>query len=362
MNCKIRGGGARKIAFDMTDNNNRPVLVIGGGISGIVCALELNRLDAPVVLIEKEASLGGLAARFCCKASEACNKCFACVVDKKLSEISGQSRISVFTGTEISGVAGAPGCYTVSLRNTVGTVSELRVTAIIVAAGVDPYDATGKGEYGYGVLRNVITGRDLEEMLRYEGRLCRPSDGKAPRNVAFIQCVGSRDASIGNLYCSQACCAYALRLISALRHKYPEVNAAFLYMDIQPAGATFHRFLNACREDKGIRFIRSLPSKVYHSPVTEELRVMIADTEQGEVMEEAFDMVVLSIGMVLKKEAKGLADLLGLGLNEEGFLANPATEKGIFVTGACAGPKDIDRSITQAKSTAASVYSYLQGE
>jgi len=198
-------------------------------------------------------------------------------------------------------------------------------------------------------------------MLLYQGKLCRPSDGRLPRNIAFFQCVGSRDESIGNLYCSQVCCAYALRLIRAIRYKYPEVNATFLYMDIQPAGASFHDFLNACREDEGIRFIRSLPSKVYHSPVTDDLRVRIADPGRGEVIEEPFDMVVLSVGMVLKKEAKALADLLGIGFDEEGFLAIPPRDSGLFITGACAGPKDIDRSVTQAKATAALVHNYLQG-
>ena len=344
----------------MTDKNNHSGLIIGGGISGIVCALELNRLGVPVALIEKEASLGGLAARFCCKASETCNKCFACVVDRKLKEISEQSQIPQFTGAEITKVAGGPGSYKVSLTKA-GKVSELEAAAIVVAAGIDPYEASGKGEYGYGVIKNVVTARDLEEMLRYQGKLCRPSDGRLPRNIAFFQCVGSRDESIGNLYCSQVCCAYALRLIRAIRHKYPEVNATFLYMDIQPAGASFHDFLNACREDEGIRFIRSLPSKVYHSPVTDDLRVRIADPERGEVIEEPFDMVVLSVGMVLKKEAKALADLLGIGFDEDGFLAIPPRDSGLFVTGACAGPKDIDRSVTQAKATAALVHNYLQG-
>jgi heterodisulfide reductase subunit A len=344
----------------MTDNNNHPVLVIGGGISGIVCALELNRLGVPVTLIEKEASLGGLASHFCCKASAACNKCFACVVDKKLKEINGQSQIPQFTGAEITGVAGDRGSYKVSFTKA-DRVSNLEAAAIVVAAGIDPFDASGKGEYGYGVIKNVVTARDLEEMLRFKGKIYRPSDGKLPQNIAFIQCVGSRDESIGNPYCSHVCCAYALRLIRAIRHQYPEINAAFLYMDIQPAGASFHDFLSACREDKRLRFITSIPSRVYHSPVTEDLRVRLADTERGEVVEEPFDMVVLSVGMVLKKEAKTLANLLGLGLNEEGFLAAPAPGKGIFVTGACAGPKDIDRSITHAKSTAASVHNFLQG-
>ncbi len=341
-------------------NHHHPVLIIGGGISGTVCALELHRLGVPVTVIEKETSLGGLASHFCCKASEACNKCFACVADKKLKELDGLAHVPRFTGTEITGVAGNQGYYKVSLTRA-GKVSEVEAKAIVVAAGIDPFDASGKGEYGYGVLKNVVTARDLEEMLRLEGKIYRPSDGKAPKNIAFIQCVGSRDTSIGNPYCSHVCCAYALRLIRTIRHHYPEVNAAFFYMDIQPAGASFHDFLKACRADQGVRFVRSIPSRVYHSPVTEDLKVRLADPERGEVVEEPFDMVVLSVGMVLKKEAKPLANLLGIGLNEEGFLADPEPGKGIFITGACAGPRDIDLSITHAKSTAASVYHFLQG-
>jgi heterodisulfide reductase subunit A2 len=343
----------------MSAKNDHPILVIGGGISGITCAVELDRLRVPVVLMEKEATLGGLTAHFCCKATEACNKCFACVADRKLREMNDHPRVRRLTGAEIGDVAGEPGAYRVSFRKD-GQAADMKAAALVVAAGVDPYDATGKGEYGYGIAANVITARELEEMLRLRGTLRRPSDDRQPRNIAFIQCVGSRDESIGHLYCSQVCCAYALRLIRLIRHTHPEVNATFLYMDIQPAGASFHAFLAACREDRGIRFIRTLPSKIYHSPVTGDLRVRMADTERGEVVDEPFDMVVLSVGMVLNKETKELANLIGIPLNEEGFLAVPPVGKGIFVTGACAGPKDIDRSISQAKSTAALVHRYLR--
>jgi heterodisulfide reductase subunit A len=345
---------------EMSDSNDHQVLIIGGGVSGIVCALELNRLGVPATIVEKEATVGGLAARFCCKATEKCNKCFACVADKKVQEIGTHAHLTCLTDTRVTGVTGAPGSYTVHLRKA-GSVSAHTAAAIVVAAGIDPYEASGKGEYGYGIIKNVVTARDLEEMLRTRGKITRPSDGLPPRTIAFIQCVGSRDESIGNLYCSQVCCAYALRLIRAIRHTDAEVKATFLYMDIQPAGASFHDFLSACRSDEGIRFIRTLPSRIYHSPRTDACLIRMADPERGEVVEEPFDMVVLSVGMVLNKEAKALGNLLGLELNEEGFFAVPPTDRGVFVTGACAGPKDIDRSITQAKSTAASVYDYLQG-
>jgi len=342
----------------LTEKKN--VLVIGGGISGVTVASELAQSGILATLVEREPSIGGLAASFCCKASESCNKCFACVVDKRISEIQQQKDISILTQTELIGVKGTPGEYTISLKRGKERI-DMKVSAVVIAAGIDPYDASQKTEYGYGQFKNVITAKDLDEMLRYQGKLCRPSDGKLPKNVAFFQCVGSRDESIGNLYCSQVCCAYALRLIKAIRHQHPEVRATFLYMDIQPAGTAFQQFLDSCREDKGIRFIRSLPSKVYHSPLSDSLRVRFIDPEMGEVVEESFDLIVLSVGMTLRKGTKALVELFRLSVTEDGFLASPSPQTGIFVAGACSGPKDIDRSILHAKSTAFLVQQHLKG-
>jgi heterodisulfide reductase subunit A len=336
------------------------VLIIGGGISGITTALELAQVGVSTTLIEREPSLGGLAASFCCKASESCNKCFACVVDKRISEIQQRQDISILTQTELMGLNGTSGEYTASLKRG-RERTDLKISAVVIAAGIDPYEASQKVEYGYGRFKNVITAKDLDEMLRFRGTLSRPSDGQLPKTVAFFQCVGSRDESIGNLYCSQVCCAYALRLIKAIRYKYPTVMNTFLYMDIQPAGASFQQFLSSCREDKGIRLIRSLPSKVYHSPLTDALRVRFIDPQLGEVVEESFDLIILSVGMVLKKSAKNLVDLFGLSFTEDGFIASPPSKTGVFVTGACNGPKGIDRSILQAKSTALLVQQYLKG-
>lgn len=338
----------------------KDVLIIGGGISGITVGNELAQSGVSALLIERESALGGLAASFCCKASESCNKCFACVVDKRVSEIRSGPSLSVLTGTELTGLTGDPGAYTVSLKRG-NERMDLEISAIVIAAGIDPFDASRKAEYGYGRFKNVITARDLDEMLRLRGKLFRPSDGKVPGTVAFFQCVGSRDESIGNLYCSQVCCAYALRLIKAIRYQYPGTKATFLYMDIQPAGTSFDQFLNSCRQDNGIRFIRSLPSKVYHSPLSDALRFRFIDSLKGEVVEESFDLIVLSVGMVLRKESKSLARLFGLNFNEEGFFAPPPVQTGIFVAGACSGPKDIDRSIIHSKSIACAVQQYLKG-
>jgi heterodisulfide reductase subunit A len=338
----------------------KDVLIIGGGISGITVALELAQSGIHSALIEKDPSLGGFSASFCCKASESCNKCFACVADKRISEIRQRQDISVLTQTEVIGVKGNGGKHQISLKKGKERI-DLKASAIVISAGINPFDASQKVEYGYGRYKNVITAKDLDEMLRFRGTLSRPSDGKLPKTIVFFQCVGSRDESIGNLYCSQVCCAYALRLIKAIRYQYPEVKATFLYMDIQPAGAFFQQFLSSCREDKGIHLIRSLPSKVYHSPLSDTLRVRFIDPEKGEVVEDSFDLIVLSVGMVLSKAAKPLTELFNLSLTEDGFIASPPPQTGIFVTGACSGPKDIDRSILHAKSTAFLVQQHLRG-
>ncbi len=335
------------------------VLIIGGGVSGVTVALELAQGGIPCTLVEAGNSLGGLSASFCCKASESCNKCFACVADKRISELHPGRGISILTQTEVTGVKGNGRKHQVTLKKGKEKI-DLEVSAVVVAAGVDPFDASQKVEYGYGRYRNVITAKDLDEMLRFQGALSRPSDGKLPVSIAFFQCVGSRDESVGNFYCSQVCCAHALRSIRAIRHSYPGVKATFLYTDIQPAGASFQQLLDSCREDKGIRLIRSLPSKVYSSPVSDALRVRFADPEREGVVEDSFDLIVLSVGMVLSKQAKHLAGLFGLSLTEDGFIALPTLQRGIFAAGACSGPKDIDRSILHAKSVAFLVEQHLR--
>ena len=335
------------------------VLIVGGGISGVTVALELAQSGIPFTLIDKESSPGGLSASFSCKASESCNKCFACVADKRISEIHQSQGISILTRTEVTGVKGNGRKYQVTLKRGREKI-DLEVSAVVVAAGIDPFDASQKVEYGYGRYKNVITAKNLDEMLRFRGALSRPSDGKLPETIAFFQCVGSRDVSVGNLYCSQVCCAYALRLIKAIRYSHPEVKATFLYMDIQPAGASFQQLLDSCREDKGIRLIRSLPSKIYPSLLSDTLKVRFTDPERGEIVEDPFDLIVLSVGMVLSKQARHLTELFGLSLTEDGFIASPPLQRGIFAAGACSGPKDIDRSILHAKSVAFLVQQHLR--
>lgn len=339
---------------------NREVLIIGGGITGITAALELADMAIPSTILEREDRVGGQAGVFACKASEKCNKCFACVVDNQIQEVNRRPGVKIMTESKLEGVSGQPGRFNARVQWN-GHGINLDASAILVATGVDFFDARRKPEYGYGILQNVITAHELDEMLRSTGGVRRPSDGHIPSKIAFFQCVGSRDETIGHLWCSKVCCAYALRFMKAIRHGNPEIQTSFFYIDIQPLGRSFESLLQSCRQDEGMRLIRSLPSKVYGHKGSIDLRMRFIDPASGEIVEEGFDLVVLSIGMEPRQHAECLGVGLGIPKDEDGFYKSPPEDSGVFLAGACKGPRDIGSSMIDAKSTAHKIVRYLGG-
>ncbi len=340
--------------------SDRHVLIIGGGIAGITAALELADMGVPSSVVEREGRMGGRARVFACKASEKCNKCFACVADNQIQEVTRRPQVKIMTGASLEGVSGEAGRLKAEIRSN-GNKAVLDASALLVATGVDFFDAIRKPEYGYGIFQNVITAQDLDEMFRSTGGVYRPSDGKIPSNIAFFQCVGSRDETIGHLWCSKVCCAYALRFMKAIRHGNPEIQTSFFYIDIQPLGRSFESLLQSCRHDEGMRLIRSLPSKIYGRRTSTDLRMRFIDPLSGAIVEEGFDLIVLSIGMTPRHDGDNIAQLLGIAKNEEGFYRSPPKDSGVFVSGACKGPRDIASSIIDAKSTAQKIIQYLGG-
>ncbi|NIS63112.1 MAG: FAD-dependent oxidoreductase [Proteobacteria bacterium] len=340
--------------------SNRHVFIIGGGIAGITGALELAEMGVPSTVVEREGRVGGQAGVLACKASEKCNKCFACVVDNQIQVVIRNPQVKIMTGATLEGISEEAGRFKARVHSD-GHNTVLEASAILVATGVDFFDARRKPEYGYGMFQNVITAQDLDEMLREKGGVYRPSDGQVPSKIAFFQCVGSRDETIGHLWCSKVCCAYALRFMKAIRHGNPEIQTCFFYIDIQPLGRSFDSLLQSCRRDEGMRLIRSLPSKIYGHRRSTDLRLRFIDPLSGEIVEEGFDLIVLSIGMTPRRDADMIAQSLRIRKNEEGFYKSPPQDSGIFLSGACKGPRDIGSSIIDAKSTAQKIIHYLGG-
>jgi len=238
----------------------------------------------------------------------------------------------------------------------------IEVGAVIAAPGFETFDASVRGEYGFGTYANVVTAIQFERILSasgpYFGHVQRISDGKEPRKIAFIQCVGSRDTSCGNSWCSSVCCMYATKEAIIGKEHAKDLEPTIFFMDIRAHGKDFDRFVNRAKNEYGIRYVRSMPSSVKELQQSKNLLIKYV-TEDGKLVEEEFEMVVLSVGLTPPPEAAKLAKALGINLEEHGFcqtaLENPVqtSRSGVFVCGAFGGPKDIPETVMEASSAAA---------
>jgi heterodisulfide reductase subunit A len=402
---------------------SKNVLVVGSGISGVASALELANAGISVYLLEKEAVIGGHSASFCCKATDICSQCSACVVSDRIKEAVIHPRITLLTNSTIKRLSGELGNFRVEIiqqpryvdqerciacglctsvcpadpkaiyapfaeaipfsyildeglclrfkgercdlcRGSCPTKAiefelktkeqELNVGAIIVATGFDVFDAREKGSLGYGRYPNVLTGLDLEKIFAHEGRLRLPTNGKEPQNIAFIQCVGSRDEGHG--YCSQVCCKYAMKLAGLIKYQNPDARLTIFYIDLQTTGKGFAQFYKNYKES--IRFVRGVPVEILQTS-SNELEVRFEDIAQGKTCRDNFDLVVLSVGISSRKNSWDLARILGINLADDGFFdvrdplsSNETNVAGVFLAGTCQGPKDIPDSIAHGIAAA----------
>jgi len=240
----------------------------------------------------------------------------------------------------------------------------LNVGAIVLAPGFAPYDPTRYQTYKYAKYPNVVTSMEFERILSatgpYQGHLQRPSDHKAPKKIAWLQCIGSRDIHhCDHGYCSSVCCMYAIKeAVIAKEHAGKDLECTIFYMDMRTHGKDFERYYNAARETHGVRFIRSRVPTIEWVQESGDVLIPYVN-EKGEVAEERFDMAVLSVGLEITPEAVGLAKKLNIDLTEGQFCKTETFEpvktsrEGIFVCGAFQGPKDIPQSVIEASSAAA---------
>jgi heterodisulfide reductase subunit A-like polyferredoxin len=242
-------------------------------------------------------------------------------------------------------------------------ILELHVGSVILAPGFQPFDPSRHETYNYTGHPNVVTSLEFERLLSASGptlgHLVRPSDRKEPRKIAWLQCVGSRDINrCDHGYCSSVCCMYATKeAVIAKEHSTSNVDCAIFYMDMRTYGKDFELYYNSARDKHGVRYIRSRIHTVDPVPGSDDLQLRYAD-EKGEVHEERFDMVVLSVGMETHKEILHFTEKVGLELTEGGFLRTgpfqpvETSREGIYGCGAFQGPKDIPQSVMEASAAA----------
>jgi len=248
---------------------------------------------------------------------------------------------------------------------------ELDVGSIILSPGFETFAPQLREEYGFGIFPNVVTSLQFERMLSssgpFKGEVKRPSDGKHPKRIAWLQCVGSRDEPSGRSYCSAVCCTYATKEAIIAKEHAPGTDAHIFFIDMRTYGKGFEEYRTRAEKEYGVVYHRCRVPNIEEDPKTQDLIMNYRD-ETGSTKRERFDLVVLSVGMQTPDDLKALAKKLGVDLNEFGFAATPALEpmttsrEGIFVAGALQSPKDIPDTVSQGLGAAAKATEGISSE
>ncbi len=247
---------------------------------------------------------------------------------------------------------------------------DLEVGAIIVATGFDLIDPHSKPEFGYGVYPEVMTGIEFERLSSASGPTMGKItvNGKEPKDVVFIKCVGSRDPHTGVPYCSRVCCMYTAKHAHLVRDKIPDARITVFYMDVRAFGKGYEEFYDRVKHER-VLYRRGEPAEIYRdSRRGGKLVVLAEDTLLGKPIEVEADLVVLATAVVPRNDASEVAALFslfpgrGLECSPDGFFqeAHPKLRPvdtqmdGVFLAGCCQGPKDIPDTVAQAKAAASS--------
>ena len=249
---------------------------------------------------------------------------------------------------------------------------EERYGAIVAATGFNPIPMDKFDEFAYSQSKDIVTSLELERLMNAAGptggTLLRPSDGKHPHTIVFVQCVGSRcsaDAGKGKEYCSKICCMYTAKHAMLIREKYPDTEVFVFYIDVRTPGKLFDEFYRRAVEEYGVHYIKGMVGKV--SPEGDKLMVQASDLIENKQLHIAADMVVLAAAIEPDKSARPLATMLTASMDTNDFFteAHPklrpveSPTAGIFLSGACQGPKDIPETVAQAGAAASKVIGLL---
>lgn len=320
------------------------ILVIGGGIAGLQAAAALREEGFRPVVIERSSEVGGHVAGW--------DRLFPTQLDAR------EVVAPLVAATE--GIETETGCEVASLRPTDGGVEAVTTDgkryegrAAVVATGFDLFDARLKEEYGYGMYENLITSAELERMFR-TGRVAMRS-GEAPRRVAILHCVGSRDEKVGQNHCSKVCCITGIKQAIELTEAVPGVQVTNFYMDLRAFGNGYEELYRRSQVEHGVTYIRGRISEAGET-LDKRIQLKVEDTLVGRPLRMTVDMLVLLVGM----RAPGCCSSFGMPTQANGFFAplNPysgtvrSSIPGVYLAGTASGPKTIAESLNEAIAAA----------
>ncbi|MCL6429343.1 MAG: CoB--CoM heterodisulfide reductase iron-sulfur subunit A family protein [Anaerolineae bacterium] len=350
----------------------RRLLVIGGGIAGMTVALEVADAGYEVILVERGAELGGRLRQI--RETYAALTPLAAPLQTLIERVREHPRIRVLLGSEVESASGYVGSFTVTVRPAAGANApggyrseadpaggtQHEVGAIVVATGYELIPLSRLGEYGGGRVADVVDALEFERLLAQEVPR-RPSDGRVPRRVAFVQCAGSRDPEHGVPYCSKVCCLYTAKQALLYRQRVPDGEAVVFVIDVRTGGRRYEEFVQRAMEEGHVLYLRGKVAKVFRQG--DQVIVWGVDTLAGRNVEVAADLVVLAAAVVPSAGAAELGRRLRATTDELGFFreAHPklrpveSLTAGIFLAGAAQAPKDIAETVSQAEAAAAKV-------
>jgi len=352
------------MSVDMCPN----VLVIGGGIAGMTAALELADAGNLVHLVEQDNHLGGNLARVDLTAPYLYSA--TDLLTERNTRILDNDKVIVYLLSKVTELTGFIGNFKATIQSLDGKLAmvnkptEVAIGNVVVCTGYKEFDASRIIHYGYGKLPNVITSFELERMIR-AGRI-ETKDGKIPKYVAIIHCVGSRSQEF-HTYCSRVCCMTALKYAHEIKSANPECYISDIYIDMHAFGKGHEDFYRRSSEAKTLFLMYEKDDRpVIHkaSPKDDcEMLIEVNEKLSGEQIEIPADLVVLMVGMEARDDSHEIARIVNISQDKDGWFieSHPklepvaTTTDGIFIAGTCVAPKDIPDTVAQARAAAARI-------
>jgi heterodisulfide reductase subunit A len=341
---------------------SKPILIVGGGPAGLSAAHALASVGQSSILIEKEDRLGGAPILSGYAKLVPSGEWARDAIGGMVSRVTGNSLVQVRTSTRVESFSGSPGAFTAGLSGG----GSVEASAAILATGFTHFDSVNKPEWGFGTFPDVVTTTQVEQMISSGKGVRCPSDGRTPKRVAILLCVGSRDRQIGREWCSKICCTVSANMAMEIREELPDCHVYIYYMDIRTFGLYETKYYWRSQEEFKIKYIKARIAEVTSNG--KQLVVKGEDTLVKRPITIPFDMVVHAIGMDPNVENPQISRVFGVELEPHGYIGRGSfyghtaetSRGGVFVAGSACGPETIDDSIAQGNAAAIAALGLLQ--